>query len=119
LTVTSDYLGRLRRVAVVRRLSHDVVVEDRAPDGQRRRHTTDQLGNTVTEWARSDRQDLTLRPPGVRLVIATAPDVRRELRRQSLLSRGNLARVLAGGVWRAARNDIVDIRTIANRRHRP
>jgi hypothetical protein len=112
------YLDRLLRVGVISRRSGARVSEDRAPDGQRRKHITDEAGNTVTEWARTDRQDVTLRPPGVRLVIATTPDVRRELRRQSLLRRpGGLARMLASDVWAAARNDIVDIRTTVNRRH--
>jgi hypothetical protein len=41
------------------------VREDRAADGQRRKHTTDELGNTVTEWAKGDRQDVNVRPQSV------------------------------------------------------
>ena len=46
------------------------VVEDRASDGTRRQHTTDELGNTVTEWAKGDRQDVHIKAPSV--TVSTA-----------------------------------------------
>jgi hypothetical protein len=102
--------------ALLHRRSRPLVVEDRAADGQRRKHVTDELGNTVTEWARADRQDVTVRPPTIKLVVASPPDVRRELRREALLRRRSL-RWVASDVWRhALRHDLVDISRIANRR---
>lgn len=114
----SDYLNRLRRVAYVTRLSGDRVVVDRAPSGERRRHVTDEHGNTVTEWAVTDRQDVTLRPPSLGLVIATSTDVRRELRREARRRpRRGSVRWLSSDVWRhVLAHDLVDVRWTPNRR---
>jgi hypothetical protein len=105
--------------AFIRREWRPTVTTDRAPDGQRRRHTTDEAGNTVTEWARSDRQDVTLRTPSLGLVLATSHDVRREARREALRRRRSLA-WLRSDVWQhILRHDLVDIRRHANGRTPP
>lgn len=36
------------------------VREDRTADGQRRKHTTDEAGHTVTQWSKGDRQDVNI-----------------------------------------------------------
>lgn len=61
------YLGRGR--------TRDVVREGRRADGVRVKATTDQLGNTVTEHAKGDRQDVTIRAPRLH-VSAKAQEVR-------------------------------------------
>lgn len=43
--------------------TRDRVVDGRRPDGERCKHTTDELGNTVTESA--ERQDVLIRAPHV------------------------------------------------------
>lgn len=43
------------------------VTEARRPDGVRIKATTDELGNTVTEHAEGDRQDVMIRPQAVDL----------------------------------------------------
>lgn len=45
--------------------TRDKVVDGRRPDGERCKHTTDELGNTVTESA--ERQDVRIRPQTVHL----------------------------------------------------
>jgi hypothetical protein len=47
------------------------VREDRADDGQRRKQTTDELGNTVTQWAKGDRQDVNIKAPTVTVTTTT------------------------------------------------
>jgi hypothetical protein len=69
--VSNPYRDRLIGIGIVTRRSGARVREDRAADGQRRKHTTDELGNTVTEWARGDRQDVLVRAPEVNLRAST------------------------------------------------
>ncbi len=52
------------------------VRELRRPDGVRIKATTDELGNTVTEHAKGDRQDVHIRAPHVRLKAGTAEEIR-------------------------------------------
>jgi hypothetical protein len=63
--VSKDELTFAEKVRTIGYLSggrtRDRVREDRAADGQRRKHVTDELGNTVTQWARNDRQDVLIR----------------------------------------------------------
>lgn len=51
-------LEKLRSLAVISRRSGPTVREGRRPDGVRIKATTDELGNTVTEHAKGDRQDV-------------------------------------------------------------
>lgn len=53
---------KLRTVGVLGKRSGSVVREGRRADGVRVKATTDELGNTVTEHAKGDRQDVTIRP---------------------------------------------------------
>jgi hypothetical protein len=69
--VSNPYRDRLLGVGFISGRFSATVHEDRAPDGQRRKHTTDELGNTVTEWARGDRQDVLVRAPEVKLTTTT------------------------------------------------
>lgn len=57
------YLGRGR--------TRDKVVEGRRPDGVRTKATTDELGNTVTEHAVGDRQDVLIKAPTVQVTTTT------------------------------------------------
>ena len=57
------YLGRGR--------SRDRVREYRRDDGVRCKATTDELGNTVTEHAKGDRQDVLIKAPLVKATIAS------------------------------------------------
>lgn len=52
---------KLGTIGTVSALTKDRVVDGRRANGERCKHTTDQLGNTVTESA--DRQDVTIRAP--------------------------------------------------------
>ena len=64
-------LDKLRSLAVISRRSGPVVREGRRADGVRVRATTDELGNTVTEHARGDRQDVLIKAPAVRVATST------------------------------------------------
>jgi hypothetical protein len=66
-TGTQIDLAKLRTVGVLGRRSGNVVREGRRADGVRVKATTDELGNTVTEHARGDRQDVTIRPAAINL----------------------------------------------------
>jgi hypothetical protein len=63
-------LEKMRSISVGRR-TRDTVVEGRRPDGARYKATTDELGNTVTEHAKGDRQDVHIRAP--HLTVKAAP----------------------------------------------
>jgi hypothetical protein len=65
LPVPNPYRDRLLTVGVISRRSGDQIREGRRPDGVRVKATTDELGNTVTEHAKGDRQDVLLRPQTV------------------------------------------------------
>lgn len=52
------------------------VVEGRRPDGVRTKATTDELGNTVTEHAQGDRQDVHIRAPLIKIKAGSAQEVR-------------------------------------------
>jgi hypothetical protein len=69
--MSNPYRDRLLGVGVISRRSGDRVREDRAPDGQRRKHVTDENGSTVTQWERGDRQDVLVRAPQVSVKTAT------------------------------------------------
>jgi len=62
-------LEKLRSLAVISRRSGNTVREGRRPDGVRIRATTDELGNTVTEHAKGDRQDVLIRPDAVEYAL--------------------------------------------------
>lgn len=57
-------LEKLRSLSVGRR-TRDRVREFRRPDGVRCKATTDELGNTVTQHAKGDRQDVHIKAPTV------------------------------------------------------
>lgn len=61
-------LEKLRSLSVGRR-TRDQVREGRRQDGVRFKATTDEAGTTVTEHAKDDRVDVTVRPKSVRAVI--------------------------------------------------
>lgn len=65
--MSNPFRDRLLTVGVISRRSGNQVVEGRRPDGVRTKATTDELGNTVTEHAQGDRQDVLLRPQTVLL----------------------------------------------------
>ncbi len=64
-TGTPIDLEKLRSIGVISRRSGDRTREFRRTDGVRCKATTDELGNTVTEHARGDRQDVHIRAPQV------------------------------------------------------
>lgn len=68
-TGTPIDLDKLRTVGVLGKRTGNVVREGRRPDGVRIKSTTDELGNTVTEHAKGDRQDVTIRPSTIRMKI--------------------------------------------------
>lgn len=61
-------LEKLRSLAVISRRTGSQVREGRRADGVRVKATTDELGNTVTEHAKGDRQDVHIRAP--RIVVS-------------------------------------------------
>lgn len=64
---TSIDLTKLRSLGVISRRSGPIVNEGRRSDGVRIKATTDELGNTVTEHAKGDRQDVLIRAPQIRM----------------------------------------------------
>lgn len=64
-------LEKLRSIGILGRRSGNVVREGRRADGVRVKATTDELGNTVTEHAKGDRQDVTIRAPLIKTVTRT------------------------------------------------
>jgi hypothetical protein len=74
--VSSAYRDKLLSIGVVSRRSGPVVREGRRPDGVRIKAVTDELGNTVTEHAQGDRQDVHIRAPHVRIKAATTEEIR-------------------------------------------
>lgn len=68
-TGTPVDLDKLRSIALLGKRSGNVVREGRRADGVRIKSTTDELGNTVTEHARGDRQDVTVRPQSISLKV--------------------------------------------------
>lgn len=50
--------------------TRSTVVEGRRSDGVRIKATTDELGNTVTEHAKGDRQDVLIKAPSVHVSLA-------------------------------------------------
>lgn len=58
-------LAKLRSIGVISRRTGNRVREFRRDDGVRCKATTDELGNTVTEHAAGDRQDVHIRAPKV------------------------------------------------------
>lgn len=59
----TDFADKVRSLAIIARRSGPVVREGRRADGVRIKATTDELGNTVTEHAVGDRQDVHIRAP--------------------------------------------------------
>jgi hypothetical protein len=62
-------LEKLRSLGVLSRRTGPVVREGRRADGVRVKATTDELGNTVTEHAKGDRQDVHIRAEPIRAHI--------------------------------------------------
>ena len=65
-------LEKLRSLSVLSR-GHgpETVREFRRPDGVRCKATTDELGNTVTQHAADDRQDVHIKAPTIRVTTRT------------------------------------------------
>lgn len=61
-------LEKLRSVGYGSR-TRNIIREGRRADGVRIKATTDELGNTVTEHAKGDRQDVKIRPPRATMTI--------------------------------------------------
>jgi hypothetical protein len=64
-------LEKFRSIGVISKRTRPQVREGRRDDGVRVKATTDELGNTVTEHAKGDRQDVHIRQPGVIRAVAT------------------------------------------------
>jgi hypothetical protein len=60
----NEYREKLLSVGTLKHgLSKSSVVKEDKKDGTRRKHVTDEAGNTVTEWAnKQDRVDVNIRP---------------------------------------------------------
>ena len=67
--MSNPYRDRLLGIGIISRRSGNRVREDRRPDGVRIKATTDELGNTVTEHAKGDRQDVHIRPDAIRVNV--------------------------------------------------
>lgn len=63
-------LNKLRSIGVISRRSGPVVRHGRRPDGVRTKATIDELGNTVTEHAIGDRQDVLINAPTITVKAA-------------------------------------------------
>lgn len=68
-TGTPIDLDKMRSLGVLGKRSGSVVREGRRADGVRVKATTDELGNTVTEHAKGDRRDVTIRPSSINLKV--------------------------------------------------
>jgi hypothetical protein len=71
---TSIDRDKLLSIGVMRR-SQPAVREWRDDAGERHRATTDELGHTVTEHARGDRQDVLIRAPRVAVRSAVSEEM--------------------------------------------
>lgn len=59
----AEFLARMRSISVISRQTKDQIVETRDSEtGEFIKATTDELNNTITEYAKQDRQDVMLRP---------------------------------------------------------
>jgi hypothetical protein len=68
-------LDKLRSLGYLSRgRTRNHVAEGRRPDGVRTKATTDELGTTVTEHAKGDRQDVHVRPSTIHV---RAEEIRR------------------------------------------
>jgi len=67
--MSNPYRDRLLGIGIISRRSGNRVREGRRPDGVRIKATTDELGNTVTEHAKGDRQDVHIRPDAIRVNV--------------------------------------------------
>lgn len=67
--MSNPYRDRLLGIGIISRRSGNRVREGRRPDGVRVKATTDELGNTVTEHAVRDRQDVHIRPDTIRVNV--------------------------------------------------
>lgn len=74
--MSNEFRDKLLTVGVISRRSGDRVREGRRPDGVRIKATTDELGNTVTEHAVGDRQDVHIRAPHLRIKAAPTEESR-------------------------------------------
>jgi hypothetical protein len=68
--VSSEFRDKLLTLGVISRRSGSRIHEWRTDDGERHKAVTDELDNTVTQHARGDRQDVTLRPETVRVTVS-------------------------------------------------
>jgi len=60
---------KIRSIGVISRRSGPLVREGHRSDGVRIKSTTDELGNTVTEHAVGDRQDVLINAPSVSVAL--------------------------------------------------
>lgn len=70
--MSNPYRDRLLGIGVISRRTRDQVREWRSSDGERHKATVDQLGNTTTQHARGDRQDVLVRAETVRVSVPAA-----------------------------------------------
>ncbi len=68
--MSNPFRDKLLSLGVISRRTGSTVREGRRPDGVRIKATTDELGNTVTEHAVGDRQDVVVRPQTIRAVYS-------------------------------------------------
>lgn len=66
---------KLLSLGVISKRTRSTVREGRREDGVRIKATTDELGNTVTEHAKGDRQDVHIK--GVKPIVVKAEELRR------------------------------------------
>ena len=70
--MSNEFRDKLLTLGVISRRTRDQVREWRSDDGERHKATVDQLGNTVTQHARGDRQDVLVRADTVRVTVPAA-----------------------------------------------
>lgn len=63
----SEFSDKVRTIGVIGRRTRDVVTSGKTASGESFKATTDELGNTVTEY--SERQDVTIRPQAVNVEV--------------------------------------------------
>lgn len=61
----SEFSDKIRTIGVIGRRTRDTVTSGRTASGESFKKTTDELGNTITEY--TERQDVTIRPDVVNL----------------------------------------------------
>lgn len=61
----SEFSDKIKTIGVIGRRTRDTVTSGRTESGEPFKKTTDELGNTITEYA--ERQDVTIRPDAINL----------------------------------------------------